>query len=141
LLDSGANGEAFISSKFYKPIKERLNPTLHKLPQAIQITSYNNQPTDTLRRAFQTDVLIDGRRTSTWFFFCDTGKHDVLLGRHWFKKTGALIDCKNRRLVWPDEAPYEASHQIVVLKGALFAPPLSSQRAKRSRPAGRPNRS
>jgi hypothetical protein len=77
LLNLGANDETFISSKFYRLIKNWLDPNFHKLPQAIQITSYNIQPTYTLRKTFQTDLLVDGRRTPTWFFFCDTGKHDV----------------------------------------------------------------
>ena len=52
LLDTGANGEAFINTRFYKPIKERLGPTFYKLSQGVQVTGHNNQPTDTLRRAF-----------------------------------------------------------------------------------------
>ena len=33
------------------------------------------------------------------------GEHDMILGRRWFADTGVLIDCKNRRLIWPDGDP------------------------------------
>src|SRR4051812_13751654 len=33
------------------------------------------------------------------------GDHDMILGRKWFVHTGVLIDCKNRRLIWPDGQP------------------------------------
>jgi transposase InsO family protein len=33
------------------------------------------------------------------------GDHDIILGRMWFVQTGVLIDCKNRKLIWPEERP------------------------------------
>jgi hypothetical protein len=29
--------------------------------------------------------------------------HDMILGCKWFVQTGVLIDCKNQRLLWPDD--------------------------------------
>jgi hypothetical protein len=33
------------------------------------------------------------------------GDHDMILGRKWFAATGVLIDCRNRKLVWPQDRP------------------------------------
>ena len=33
------------------------------------------------------------------------GDHDMILGCKWFVQTGVLIDCKNRRLLWPEDQP------------------------------------
>ena len=44
----------------------------------------------------------------------DLGRHDFILGRMWFEQHGVLIDCRNRRLVWPDESTLfeEVSSQL-----------------------------
>jgi hypothetical protein len=33
------------------------------------------------------------------------GGQDMILGRKWAAKTGVLINCKNRQLIWPEDYP------------------------------------
>jgi hypothetical protein len=122
LLDTGANGEAFIRSELYDAIKRRLRPTIHKLKKPIQITGHHNQVTGELKRYFQVDLAIDGRRVPTWFFFCNTGRHDIILGKHWFAKTDTAIHCGTSKLIWPSEAPYDPSRKLTVPRNRLFLP-------------------
>ena len=86
------------------------------------MAGYNNQNAEVISRAFTANLVIDGRQILTHFLFCDTGRHDVLIGRKWFEKTRVLIDCFNRKLIWPDEAQYQASKDLVVPRQELRPP-------------------
>ena len=72
----------------------------------VPLAGYNNQNFEVISRAFTANLVIDGRRIPTYFLFCNTGRHDILIGRKWFEKTKVLIDCFNRKLIWPKEAQY-----------------------------------
>ena len=104
LLDSGAGGEAFVHHRLFPFIKTRFKPKLYHIGGGgVSVAGHNNKQTDTIYRLFQASLLIDGRRVPTTFLFCDTGKHDMLIGRQWFEKTRSLIDCYSRGLAWRDE--------------------------------------
>ena len=82
LMNSGAGGESFINQRLYDIIKQRLQFKFFKLKGAgVAISDHDNKKTDTLSKIFQASLVIDKRRIFTWFFFCDTGRHDILLGR------------------------------------------------------------
>jgi hypothetical protein len=73
---------------------------------------------------------MDGRRVPTWFLFCNTGRHDLLIGRKWFEKTGALIDCKHRVLVWRTERNYHGRQDVIIPRKELLPPPINEDHQK-----------
>ena len=119
LLDTGAAGEAFIHKKHFGFVEKRLQLYIRTAQKPVPLAGYNNQNAEVISRAFTANLVIDGRRILTHFLFCDTGRHDVLIGRKWFEKTRVLIDCFNRKLIWPDEAQYQASKDLVVPRQEL----------------------
>ena len=128
MLDSGAAGTAFLHYKHHALVEERLKPKFMKTKdKGVPIAGHDNKTTGFINRAFQATLVIDGRRISTWFMLCDTGRHDVLLGRIWFEETGTLIDCKNRRLVWPGNSPYNANRDLVIPKSEFKSPPSKKE--------------
>lgn len=50
----------------------------------------------------------------------ELGHRQAIIGRLWFEETGALLDCKNRRIIMPDEP----SMTDVVKNGLEQAIPL-----------------
>ena len=116
MIDSGAGGEAFIHHRLYETVKKRLNPKFYKLKSGgVPITGHNNQHTDTLSKIFMAHLVIDGHRVPTWFFLCDTGRHDVLIGRKWLEKTKVLVDCAKKRLIWPEsQEEYHGAKDIII---------------------------
>lgn len=125
LMDSGAGGEAFINQRLYDVIKQRLQPKFFKLKGSeVAISGYNNKKTGILSKIFQASLVIDKRCISTWFFFCDTGHHDILIGHKWFEKTGTLLDCANQKLVWPNDAIYNAQKDVTISQKELVLPPV-----------------
>jgi hypothetical protein len=48
--------------------------------------------------------MIDGRvQQRQPMLATELGKHDVILGKMWFAEYGVLPDCKNHRLIWPEQ--------------------------------------
>ena len=95
LLDTGAAGEAFIHKKHFGFVKKRLQLYIRTAQKPVPLAGYNNQNTEVISRAFTANLVIDGRRIL--IHFRDTGRHNVLIGRKWFKKTRVLNDIE---LAW-----------------------------------------
>ncbi|KAF2192202.1 hypothetical protein K469DRAFT_716699 [Zopfia rhizophila CBS 207.26] len=64
------------------------------------------------------NLVIDGHRTATWFIFCNTGRHDLIIGRKWIELTRTMLDPINRRIVWPEDAKIDAKRDTVIPKDA-----------------------
>ena len=92
LLDTGAAGEAFIHKKHFGFVKKRLQLYIRTAQRPVPLAGYNNQNAEVISKAFTANLVIDGRQIPTHFLFCDTGRHNVLIGRKWFKKTQVLIN-------------------------------------------------
>jgi hypothetical protein len=104
LIDSGAGGKAFIHPKLLPAIKRYFQVKVLKIKQGgVGVSGFNNKPASTISRVFNLDLLIAGRHIPTWFLVCDTGRHDIFIGRIWLAKNRALVDCKDRAVRWKDE--------------------------------------
>ena len=114
LIDTGANGEVFIHTKHFDFVEKRLRVYIRTARKPVSLTGYDNKHSESISRVFTANLVIEGRRVETHFIFCDTGRHDLFVGRRWLAKTKALADCANRRLVWLEEPPYQASKDLVV---------------------------
>jgi hypothetical protein len=121
LIDSGAGGEAFIHPKLLPAIKKHFQvKTLRIKHGGVSVSGFNNRHTDTIQNVFKMDLLIAGRRVPTWFLVCNTGRHDVLIGRIWLAKNRALVDCEERKIHWKEEPPLDG---ITGVPAGLTVPP------------------
>ena len=122
LSDTGAGGEAFIHKRHLDFVIKRLQLYVRTAQRPVPLAGYNNQNSEVISRAFTANLVIDGRQIPTHFLFCNTGRHDILIGRKWFEKTKVLIDCFNRKLIWPDKAQYQANRDLTVPRQELKPP-------------------
>ena len=40
-------------------------------------------------------------------------KHDLIFGRKWAAEARVLIDCYNRKLIWPDDYPQQRWSRVI----------------------------
>jgi hypothetical protein len=120
LIDSGAGGEAFIHPKLLPAIKKYFQVKMLRIKHGgVSVSGFNNKHADSIQDVFRIDLLIAGRRIPTWFLVCNTGRHDILLGRIWLAKNRALVDCENRAIIWKEE---QAQDQISGMQVGLTVP-------------------
>ena len=50
-------------------------------------------------------LLINKRQIKVLMLVIRLRGQDMILGRKWAAKTGVLIDCKNRQLIWLEDYP------------------------------------
>ncbi len=92
----------------------------------VSVSGFNNKHADTIQVVFKLDLLVAGRRIPTWFLICNTGKHDILLGRIWLAKNRALVDCEDRTIQWKDE-----HHDLITgIPAGLTVPPSEIIRSR-----------
>jgi Retroviral aspartyl protease len=96
----------FIDMKFVKTVERFLgvSPTLLETP--CKVRWFDGQQTTPITHSIELALMVDGRRIRTPMLIMSLGEHDMILGRKWFAETGVLIDCKNRRLIWPEDVPH-----------------------------------
>ena len=77
-----------------------VKPTL--LRNSCKVRGFDGQQTTPITHFLKLVLLIDGRQIKVPMLIVGLGDHGMILGQKWFVKTGVLIDCKNQRLIWPD---------------------------------------
>jgi hypothetical protein len=105
LVDTRANGHTFIDTKFVKTVEHFLGVSPVPLQTPCKVRGFDGQQTTPITHSIELALMVDGRRIRTPMLIVELGEHDMILGRKWFVGTGVLIDCKNRRLIWPDSQP------------------------------------
>ena len=103
LLNTDAEGEAFIHKRHLNFVIKQFQLYVRIAQRPVLLADYNNQNSEMISRAFTANLMIEGRWILTHFLFCNTGRHDILIERKWFEKTKVLIDCCNRKLIWSEE--------------------------------------
>ena len=102
LIDTGANGHTFINTKFVKTVERFLGVSPSPLKTPCKVRGFDGQQTTPITHAIELALMVDGRRVKAPMLIVGLGDHDMILGRKWFAETGVLVDCKNRRLIWPN---------------------------------------
>jgi predicted aspartyl protease len=104
LGDTGANGFIFIDTNLALILCKSLGLRTIRLPHECPVQGFNGRPGSPITHAVVLTLLIDGRtQRQIPMLVVDLGRHDVILGRMWFEQFNTLPDCRNRRIVWPDE--------------------------------------
>jgi hypothetical protein len=101
LIDTGANGYAFIDSRFIGKVSERLpDVKLEPLPIPCGVRGFDGKQGTPITHFVRLTLDIDGRHlTRIPFLVVGLGEHDMILGRKWASHRGLLIDCKRRALI------------------------------------------
>ncbi|KAJ5413888.1 retrovirus polyprotein [Penicillium cosmopolitanum] len=75
-----------------------------RLQDPIPLIGFDGRPADPVTHVTHLTLTIQGfRQVSAQFMITGLGHRQAIIGRPWFEETGALLDCKNRRIIMPDE--------------------------------------
>ena len=124
LVDTGANGFAFINRSFATELSEFLNLQPVRIPNQLSIQGYDGKQATTVSHALILHLTIDKRRqTSLPFYILDIGTHDIILGLKWMEYFNIWLNPRQRRLIWPDKedkiAPPPLHREIIAERQAI----------------------
>jgi hypothetical protein len=105
LIDTRANGYAFIDTDFVALATRFLDTKVQRLPAACNVRGFDGKIAQPITDYVELTMLIDGRQLKVHMLVVKLGGQDMILGRKWAAETGVLIDCKNRQLIWPEDHP------------------------------------
>ena len=129
LIDSGANGFAFIDTLLATDIATFFKLKFQRLPRPLGVKGYNGKLGKSITHILRLHLTIDGRRQyNIPLLVLDLGSHDLILGRKWLDYFNLLLNVRERRLMWPPDLP--PSHlliqEIVVPREAMLPVPKHS---------------
>ena len=105
LINTRANGYAFINTDFIAIATRFLNIKVQRLPTAYNIRGFNRKIAQPITNYVELTMLINRRQLKFYMLVIKLRGQDMILGRKWAAETGVLIDCKNRQLIWPEDYP------------------------------------
>ena len=119
LIDTGANGFAFLNKPFAEKLQNFLGITPQRLLQPITIKGYDGKANNQITSYLSLSFIIDKRKMINMpFFLLELGNHDLILGRIWLEYFKVLPDVANKSLIWPKELPESSKpyYKEVILK-------------------------
>ena len=120
IIDTGANGYAFIDKRKAAQVRFLIHNPRTDLETPIPITGFDRKKGHTIQHATYAHLFIDRRiEHRVPFLEIDMGNHDLILGRQWLAYHGILVDCKRRSLHWPPDNPYESLPWVIHVKPKL----------------------
>ncbi|QSZ28608.1 hypothetical protein DSL72_003107 [Monilinia vaccinii-corymbosi] len=122
LLDSGANGYAFIDTTLLTLLFHLFKPRYQLLENSIGVKGYNSAQGRAITHYTFLNLLIDSRKQSfVPFLITDLGFYSIILNKSWLSESQTKLDCFNRRLEWPSERPltYSLSRNLLISKSDL----------------------
>lgn len=106
LIDSGANGYAFIDEALLRQISSVFTIFVAKLPAPIPVKGYNGTAGKQITHYTRFTLTIDKRIQSyTPFLITTLQNNGIILGRQWLAEHSLLLDCKKQKLLWPRSYP------------------------------------
>jgi hypothetical protein len=105
LINTRANGYAFINTEFAALATRFLNTKLQRLLILCNIRGFDSKIAQPITDYIELTLLIDGRQIKVLILVVRLRGQDMILGRKWAVETGVLIDCKNRQLIWLEDYP------------------------------------
>jgi transposase InsO family protein/predicted aspartyl protease len=106
LADTGANGFAFLDIFLAEKLAKHFQTHTIPLEQPCGVKGYDGKSVESITHLMILTMIIDGRmQRQLPFLIVRLGEHDAILGRLWLDKYGVLVDCRNRRLIWPEDVP------------------------------------
>jgi predicted aspartyl protease len=104
LVDTRVNGFIFINIRLVRLLIKNLGLRIVRLSKECPITRFDGKPADPITYAVVLSMITDRRvQHRVLMLVADLGQHDMIIGRMWFEKYSVLLDCKGRRMIWPDK--------------------------------------
>jgi predicted aspartyl protease len=104
LVDTGANGFAFINRSFATELSKFLDIQPVQIPNTLSIQGYDGKQATTVSHALILHLTIDKRRqTSIPFYILDIGTHDIILGLKWMDYFNLWLNPRQKRIIWPEK--------------------------------------
>jgi Retroviral aspartyl protease len=120
LADSGAGGYVFIRRQLAIQLSRRMGIPIEKTEDTLKLHGYDGTESKEIQEVFTCTLDVRGRRIVDTPMVVVEMHHDIILGREWFARQDVLIDCKRRKLIWPDKRrEYVAAHELVLAKETL----------------------
>ena len=113
LIDTGAGSYVLIHPKHLRTIKKGLQAPIQSM-EAIPLAGYDSRPNGQADEHFRADLVLDGHRLTTHFVFCNTGRHDLIIGRKLLEDADVWVNCKQQALKWPDTALFDIKRDITI---------------------------
>ena len=113
LIDTGAGSYVLLHLKHLHVIKKKLKASIRTM-EAVPLAGYNSRPNGQVDEHFQANLVIDGHRLTTYFVPCNTGRHDLIIGRKFLEDADVWINCKQHALKWPDTAWIDCKRDIII---------------------------
>jgi hypothetical protein len=105
LCDTGAQTHLLVSPTVARRARKQLQARVTRLDNPIQLLDYRKQPAGRVEKKLIATLEIDGRRFPDQSFLVTETGHDVFIGLRWMEEHGLLLDCKNHKIIWPDDLP------------------------------------
>jgi len=105
LCDTGIQPYLLVSLIVARRAKKQLQARITRLDKPIQLLDYRKQPSGRVDKKLTATLEIDGRRFPNQSFLVTETGHDIFIGLRWMEEHGLLLDCKNRKIIWPDDLP------------------------------------
>ena len=120
LADTGAGGYVFIRRSFALQLSRRLSIPIERTKDSVKLHGYDGKESEEIREVFTCTLGVGGRRIRDTPMVVVDMQYDIILGREWFAQQDVLIDCKRRRLIWPDKRKeYIAMHELEIQRKDL----------------------
>ena len=115
LVDTGANGFAFIDATLANQLCESLSLQLTALPRAIQAKGYDGRKGQVASHCLTLNLILEGRRQyNILFIVLQLRVHEAILGRKWLEYFHVNLDIAKRRLIWlPENTPTPSFMQLI----------------------------
>jgi len=111
LIDTGAGSYVLVHPKHARTVRKGLKVTIKRM-EAIPIAGYDSRPNGQVDEYFQADLVLDGHRLPTYFVLCNTGRHDVIVGRKLLEDADVWVNCRQKVLRWPDSVLIDCKRDI-----------------------------
>jgi len=105
LINTKANGYAFINTKFAALATRFLNTKAQQLFTPCNIQGFNSKIAQLITDYIELTLLINRRQIKVPMLIIQLRGQDIILGRKWATEIGVLINCKNRQLIWLEDYP------------------------------------
>ena len=70
---------------------------------SVPLAGYDSVTNGSVDSYFKADLVIDGHRLPTHFAICNTGRHNLIVGRKLLEDADVWLNCRKRALRWPKD--------------------------------------
>ena len=111
LLDTGVTGYLFIDPSIVRRVCVELQIEPIRLSKPKAIRGFDGKQASNITYAiYPTMTIQDHKETTTPMLITKLGQHQIILGKPWMKKHGAVLDMRNDRLIfWPGHYQHDVA--------------------------------